>query len=353
MEKKAGGSKKGRIISFVVMIILIVVTLYLLFTKYDFNEILAALGETKPGFIVAAFFAAFVYVMLEGISLRTITNSLGEKRSHVKGFVFASVDLYFSAITPSSEGGQPLMIYTMNRDGISISKSTITAVLFTNMFTSGLLICTIIAAILRPDIFLFQDTLFRICLIVGIVISLLIFVGCILLLRFGHAMRRLGMGVIGLLCKIRLIKKREKYEAKLDAAIEDFSECEAYIKSHPLLTLKVLICAFLQRVVFFTIPYLIYLSFGIGSASFTDVFALQVFVQMAVYALPIPGSAGVTELVLTRLYTAFLYETEAQIASATLLTRAVTFYFVVIVCGIVTLVNNVVTNKKAKDLELL
>lgn len=352
MEKKTKGSKKGRIISFTVMILLIILTIYILFTKYSFDDILNSLRQANPLYIVIACLLVLVYVGLEGISLRTIASSLGEKRSYAKGFVFASVDLYFSAITPSSEGGQPLMIYAMDRDGISLSKSTVTALLFSSMFTSGLLICTILAAIFRFDILTFDNTLFRICLIVGLCVSVFIVAGCAFLLRFGHTVRRIGLWGIGLLCKMHLIKNREKIEAKLDSAIEDFSQCEAYIKDHPFLTFKILILAFLQRVVYFSIPFFIYLSFGIGTASFFDVFALQVFVQMAVYALPIPGSALIMEEVLILLYSTFLYPTEAMSASAVLLTRAATFYLVVIICGAVTLIDNLVSHRKTKDLEL-
>ena len=340
-------NKKSNIISFAVMVLVIGLTLYMIFSNYSPRELWAILEKTNPLFIVAAACLMLVYVMLEGASLRTISRSLGEKTSFGKGLVYASVDLYFSAITPSSEGGQPLMVYTMTRDGIGISRSTITAVLFTNMFTSGLLICTAIAFIISPSLFATDNLWFRLCLIVGLSISFIIFVGCILLLRFGHAMKKLGVNLIEFFHKIHLLKNTDKALHKLDDAVNDFAACSEYIKSHPIMTAKVLLHATLQRIVFFSVPYFVYLAFGLTGATYFDIFAIQVATQMAVYALPIPGSAGATEAMMLLLYQTVYPENYA--VSAMLLARAVTFYFTVIFCGSVTLGDSILHRRKKRE----
>lgn len=343
-------SQKGRIASFAVMILFVALTLFLIFKNYELATILSILQNTNMLFILAACLCMFLYIFLEAAAIRTITRSLGVKQSVFKSGVYACVDLYFSAITPSSEGGQPLMIYTMNKDGISISKATITAVLFTNSFTGSLLLCTAIAALLSPHILFFDNWYFRICLIIGLIVSLAIMIGCLLLLRFGHHAKRLATRLIRILCKIRLLRHPEKAEGKVDKAILDFAQCRHYIAKHPFLTVRVLLLAFLQRVVFFTVPYFIYLSFGLNMASFSKIFAIQVATQMSVYALPIPGSAGATEAMLLLMYETIY--TEDQAVSAMLLARGVTFYLNIIFCGLVTLINNLVSSRKNKELEL-
>ncbi len=350
---RVGRARVGRIVSFVVMLFFIVLTLALIFRQHELGEIFSTLKNNNLFYVLLACLFMLLYVALEGASLGTITRSLGIKIFPLKSFAYASVDLYFSAITPSSEGGQPLMIYTMNREGISISKATVTAVLFTTSFTGGLLLCTLLAAFLSPNILFFDNPYFRICLIVGIIVSLVIFAGCILLLRFGHLARRLGLFVIRLLAKIKLLRRRERAEQKLDQSIADFAGCRHYIATHPLLTIKVMLLAFLQRVVFFMVPYFIYLSFGPeiaipGFSSFSTVFAVQVMTQMSVYALPIPGSAGATEAMLTLLYTELIYPEKQIAASAMLLARGVTFYLNVLLCGLVTLINTLCFQRRQK-----
>jgi len=340
-------NKRNNIISLAVMILIIGLTLYMIFTKYTPSALLEILKDTNPLFILAALGMMLLYVSLEGANLHTITRSLGEKTGLGKGIVYACVDLYFSAITPSSEGGQPLMIYTMTRDGISISRSTITAVLFTNMFTSGLLICTGIAFIISPSLITTDNLWFRICLIVGLAVSFIIFVGCILLLRFGHTVKKLGVKVIGFLHKIHILKNTEKALHKLDDAVNDFSACSEYIKTHPILTVKALLHATLQRIVFFSVPYFIYLAFGLSGATYFEIFAIQVVTQMAVYALPIPGSAGATEAMMLLLYQTVYPENYA--VSAMLLARAITFYFTVLFCGSVTLGDSIHYRRKKRE----
>ncbi len=340
-------NKKSNIISFAVMVLIIGLTLYMIFSNYSPAELLQILKETNPCFVLAAVALMLLYVTLEGVSLHAITNSLDEKKGLFKGIVYACVDLYFSAITPSSEGGQPLMIYTMVRDGISISRSTVTAILFTNMFTSGLLICSGIAFIISPSLIATDNIWFRICLIIGLAVSFFIFVGCILLLRFGHAIKKIGVKLIEFFHKIHILKHTEKALQKLDDAVNDFSACSEYIKTHPILTAKVLLHATLQRIVFFSVPYFIYLAFGLSEASYFQIFAIQVITQMAVYALPIPGSAGATEAMMLLLYQTVYPENYA--VSAMLLARAVTFYFTVIFCGSVTLGDNIHYRRKKRE----
>ena len=340
-------NKKTNYISLAVMLLIIGLTLYLIFRDYSPALILSKMKENNLLYIALAFLLMLVYVMLEGVSLRTITRSFGEQTTFKKGLVYGAVDLYFSAITPSSEGGQPMMVYTMTRDGISISRSTITAILFTNMFTSGLLICTGIALLISPSLLFTESLLFRICLIFGLVVSFLLFAGCILLLRFGHTMKKLGVKLIGFCRKIRLIKNEEKALTKLDDSVADFAACSAYIKEHPFMTVKVLFFATLQRVVYFSVPYLIYLSFGFTDCSYFEVFAIQVLMQMAVYSIPIPGAAGITETMMQLLYLN-IYPAEDIAVTAMLLVRAVTFYFTVLFCGGVTLTDSILHKRKKR-----
>lgn len=337
-------NRKGNIISLIIMIALIGVTLYMIFTNYSPAEILNIITNTNPWYLIAALIMMLLYVGIEGYIHHTVTRSLGENTTFGKGIVYASVDLYFSAITPSSEGGQPLMVYTMTRDGISISKSTVAALLFTNMFTSGLLICTGVAMIISPDLLFTDNVWFRLCLIVGLVISFIIFIGCVLLIRFGHTMHKLGIKLISFFHRIHLIRNEEKALNKLKTAVDDFAACSDYIKANPLLTIRTLILATLQRIVFFTVPYFIYLSFGLSGAGYFDLFAIQVITQMSVYALPIPGSAGATEAMMLLLYQNIYPEDLA--VSAMLLARAVTFYFTVLFCGSVTLIDSIKFRKK-------
>lgn len=341
-------SKKGNIISFAVMLIIIGLTLYLIFRDYSPAMIFQTVKENNLIYIGLALILMLVYVLLEAASIRTITRSFGEKTSYRKAISYSASDLYFSAITPSSEGGQPMMIYAMKRDGISISRSTVTAVLFTNMFTSGLLICTGIAIILHPELLYTDDLLFKICFILGVVVSVILFVGCLLLLRFGHTMEKLGVKIIGFLHKIHLIRNEEKYLRKLKVSVADFAACSEYIKAHPILTVKVLILATLQRIVYFSVPYFIYLSFGFTRASFFYIFAVQAITQIAVYAMPIPGSAGITEKMLILMYEPIYYSEDLAI-SAMLLVRAATFYFTVFFCGTITLIDNMVHKKTQRE----
>lgn len=55
-------------------------------------------------------------------------HSLGEKAGFLQCIKYAFVGFFYSGITPSASGGQPMQLYYMNRDGHSFVHSTIALV---------------------------------------------------------------------------------------------------------------------------------------------------------------------------------------------------------------------------------
>ncbi len=53
-------------------------------------------------------------------------NHLGEKSNPIKNLKYAFIGFFFNAITPAASGGQPMQVYYMHKDGISIGSSTLT-----------------------------------------------------------------------------------------------------------------------------------------------------------------------------------------------------------------------------------
>ena len=66
-----------------------------------------------------------VYLILESVNLGRTLKALGEKSNIFKNFKYALIGFFFSAITPAASGGQPMQIYYMHKDKISVANSTL------------------------------------------------------------------------------------------------------------------------------------------------------------------------------------------------------------------------------------
>ena len=110
---------------------------------------------------------------------------------------------------------------------------------------------------------------------------------------------------------------------------------------------KVLIVNFIQRSCICSVGYLVYRSFGQTALNYFGVVGIQAAIATAANSLPVPGAAGVTEVVFMLLYSS-IYPDSELLVSALLLTRFFDYYFSLVMSGGVTLVNHLRLTKRKK-----
>ena len=86
----------------------------------------------------------FIYFLCQGIYMKSILKALNHKITIVRGMFYSIVEFFFSGITPSSTGGQPIQLYYMSKDKIPMRKSYITLLLNTIYFKLILLFLGVI-----------------------------------------------------------------------------------------------------------------------------------------------------------------------------------------------------------------
>ena len=124
------------------------------------------LKEADPGWIAAAFVSMLGFIIFEGMALLSIVKYFGYKKSIAHGAIYASGDIYFSAITPSATGGQPASAYFMMKDKIPGTVVTVALVVNIIMYTFAILTIGVISVLMRPGIF-FGFSIFSKVLMVG------------------------------------------------------------------------------------------------------------------------------------------------------------------------------------------
>ena len=336
-------------ISGIILVIVICLTMYMLLKDFDISQIVNTILGVNPIYIALCVLMVIMYSLFEGIGLKVVLKTFGTKISYLKGFIYGNIDLYFSLITPSSTGGQPVMAYYMNKDSIPISQSTMAILLNTLNFKAVLLTFATAVLIFMPDIVFNSGTAVTVLYFVGYGMQVLMSTLCFMAMFSQKIVRKISFFFIKLLGKIKIIKDPQKTITSFGKSLDDYAQCAKFVKSSRLIVPKVYIVNFIQRIFLFTIGYLVYVSFGQSTLNYFEVVGIQAAIATAANFLPIPGAAGVTELVFMLLYSS-IYPDRALLVSALLLTRIFDYYFSLLMSGGVSLANHLsVTKRKKKE----
>ena len=330
-------SGKKHALSLAFLILLIVVTFWFLLKDIGFTGLIKAVQKADPVYLLIGVGLVFVYFAGEGEAIRMITKSLGHSVTHRRGFVYACIDFYFSAITPSATGGQPVCIYYMNKDKIPVSVSSITLLLHTVVYKTILILLGFWVMFAKSTWFLGGNLSVKLLFILGIIINVITVVVCLLAMFSRRAIRKMAVWGIRVAGKIKLIKKPDEVTQKLLRSLETYANSAEYIRTHLFLVVRVFVVTLVQRIAMFAISYCVYKALGLARYDLFDMIALQTLIAMAIDSLPLPGGMGASEGVFTMLYRS-VYGVKTLVP-ATVLTRGISYYFALVLSSICVIFN--------------
>ncbi|MBR2511570.1 MAG: flippase-like domain-containing protein, partial [Firmicutes bacterium] len=197
MSEETGGlgSKRRQVIGIITIIVLLVITIFVIKSRgeeIDFRMIMRTMRHADPLFLVLAVVCMLLYVHIEGRAIAVIARPLGYRLKRRHTFVYASADIYFSAITPSATGGQPASAYYMVRDGMKGSDATTTLVLNILMYTASLIILGLWALAWKFEFLLQCTRMVKLLFVVGLAIQILLLLLCFLCMFSKDTIRNLG-----------------------------------------------------------------------------------------------------------------------------------------------------------------
>lgn len=331
--------KRNRyILSMVFFVALVGATFYLLLKDCNFNDIADAVKGAEYKYLILSVIMAVVYISGEGQCLNIIVKSLKGKTSRLSCFTYGCIDFYFCAVTPSATGGQPVAAYYMAKDGVSVATSTIALLLNTIQYKLVLLVLGIVVMIFKFGD-LFGDFWFTFMFIFGVIANIITVALCLTAVFSKALLNKIVYKTVNFLVRIKIIRNRRKALLKYEHHFKDYEGSAEYIKNNPMVNIKVFFVCLVQRLALFSIAYFIYRSFGSEGSSFFDLLAIQVAVAMAVDSLPLPGGVGAAEAFTVELFTT-IYGV-GKVATATLLTRGISYYFCLLVSGVFFVANHI------------
>ena len=318
----------------IVFILLIILTFYILLKDQNILEVFQVMSSAKIKYISIAIACMFLYMVCEAINIRRTLNTFNEKNSFLKDIKYALIGFFFSSITPAASGGQPMQIYYMHKDNISVANSTLA--LLINL--TSMQIITISFALIS---LFFNYKYLTPALLIFFIIGILLNLSALVLLLIGIVSKRMSKWLINISIKLLSFFKVKNIEQKRDRFEEELEKYQAgaiYIKNNKLLMLKTIVTTGIQFILYYSITYWTYCSLGLSGHNIFEIITMQSVLYATVSGIPSPGSVGVTEGAFIEIFKNVF--PSAIMSSAVLLNRGVNFYLFVLISVIVVIIND-------------
>lgn len=336
-------NKKKYTILFFLLILIISLTYYSIFNETNYKLLFESIKSIKIRYMFLCLIIVLLYFIAQGLYMKIVLKVLHKNISLKKGTFYSMIEFYFSGITPSSTGGQPVELYYMTKDSIPIRKSYITLLLNTIYFKLILLILGVFAIILKPEYIFNYSSIYMIFFVLGFIVDIIMCIICYMLIFKQKYVKRILKWIIKVGSKTKIFREKVK-KINVSEVLKDYKEELVYIRSKKISMLISFIITLIQRILLFSVAYIVYRSLGFSKFSYLDLLMIQVSVQIAAEALPIPGGTGLSETVYQTIFVTVFGLAFADIGM--LLTRTFTFYIPILMTGLLVLIIFLKNKKK-------
>ena len=303
--------------------------------NFSFRSFMECIADANKFWLAAAVLAMLGFIGFEACALCSACKALGYPTKFHRGFLYSSSDIYFSAITPSAIGGQPACAFLMMRNGIPGSVATAVLLLNLAMYSSAILVIGLIGFLLRTGVFPNYNAVSKILIIIGYICQIVLAFVFLMLVKNEHLLENICTGAINVLGRLKHIKDKEKKLQNLRGKMEEYRLCTKLLAGQKPLLAKSFLFNLLQRVSQLLVTVFVYMASGGRMAYAPDVLAMQSYAVIGSNCVPIPGAIGVTDyLMIDGLNAVLPSERTVEIE---LLSRSLSFYSCILLCGIVVL----------------
>lgn len=328
-SESVGLKKKKRNIPWGMLYIAATIIALILFGIFnrEFGNVFTTISNLTPGFLTIAILVSIVYFVFEGEIIRLLMKSQGIRLKFLNGMKIGLLGIYYSYITPSSSGGQPMQAAYLRRDKIPVGTSTAVLIMKFFCFQCAFELCSVISFILMYAKLTVENPGIIPFIILGLVVnglSIIFFPS----LFFKPVLRTICKFAKWLVNKFGFLEKRFHLLPSIDRFENDFgSYTDDFKKKKKSLVIGVLL-SIPQFILQMSVIYFIFRAFGYRDVRYFEILAIQCLLQVSVSFMPMPGASGAQEVGFSSFFRN--YFVNQDLYAAVMVWRFFTYYLVVI-----------------------
>lgn len=338
--------KNKTFLRYAFLLCLMIATIYLVLKSLDISMLSNIITMVKKEYLLVGGLVILFYIILEGIILQLIINEQYKLNHSFVGFNLAIMGFYYNLVTPFASGSQPVQIYVLNKYKVPLSKAT-------GIITNKTILYQVVTTIYCTIFIIVNASRLKYDLravipfvILGLVVNLFTFIIGFLAIINKKKIKEICHKVVKYLLKFKLFKFLKCKEDNIDLFIDEYiASIKFFMKNKKLLAITVSLTV-IQIFCYFSVSYCIYRAFNLSGYSFIYLMTLQVYLYMAISAIPTPGNIGANELAFFMIFKRVFPQT--LLGYAVFLYGGFMYYLILILSGIFTIYSHYKMNKKIK-----
>ena len=336
-------SRKKIIFNGVFLAVVFALTIYGVFHGEDLSSMMDAIHRADKRWLIPGIALVAFFIWGESIIIWYMMRSSGIQLKKRTCFLFSSVGFFFSCITPSASGGQPMQIYYMKKEKISIPVSTVILMIVTITYKLVLVVIGIGIAIFGRGFL--HKYLEGILPVFYLGLALNIFCVTFMTILVFHPLLAKAIMVKGmkLLERLHLVKKKDGRLKKLEDSMDTYRNTAAYLKNNPFVIVKVIGITFIPRMALFAVTWFVYQAFGLHGTGFWEILFLQAVISVSVDMLPLPGGMGISETLFLNIFSPVF---GGLLLPGMVLSRGLGYYGELLISAVFTVVAQLTIGKK-------
>ena len=271
------------------------ITVYICLYTADFKSLKHVMGNIQWGWLAGGLACMLVYFLFEAMPPYLVYKRHGYHLPFWQSVKVAMIGLYYSGITPSSTGGQPMQVYYYSKMKLPVGLSSYISVLKLIGFQSTMsLVCFGGFLIKRPFIMVNYPNAVKF-MYLGVGINVVLLAGVAVLLYKPAILHRFLNFVMKIVAKFvgrKAVPMRKRGREEIDNFYESFQKSRKDSRD----VAAVFGCSVVQILAYLSVSYFIYRAFRMPPESFWMLFIIQAQVVCAVSFVPLPGAAGAQEV---------------------------------------------------------
>ena len=339
-------SRKKIIFNGVFLAVVFALTIYGVFHGEDLSSMMDAIHRADKRWLVPGIALVAFFIWGESIIIWYMMRSSGIRLKKRTCFLFSSVGFFFSCITPSASGGQPMQIYYMKKEKIPIPVSTLVLMIVTITYKLVLVVIGVTLTIFGQGFIKAHLYRVRHIFYLGTALNVFCVSGMLVLVFNPMLARSILVKGLDLLEKMHLMKKKSSRLEKLNASMDQYRATAVYLREHVWVLVEVFAITVFQRFALFAATWFVYKAFGLSGSSAFVIIILQGTISVAVDMLPLPGGMGISEQLFLRI---FLPVFGSQLLlPGMLLSRGLGYYTELLLSALLTIVANFTIGRNVK-----
>lgn len=340
-------TKKKKISNTVFLLLVFALTIYSVFKGEDLHAVIQAIMKVNPWYLLPGVAGVVFFIWGESIIIHYMFGTLKIHTKKWTCFLYSCVGFFFSAITPSASGGQPMQIYYMRKNKIPIPVSTLVLMIVTITYKSVLVIIGLFVSFFqRGFVHKYLEGILPIFYL-GVGLNVACCIAMSVLAFHPVLAKGIMMTCLQVMERLHIMKHKPERTERLASSMEQYSETAAYLRTHTRVIVNVLIITFLQRFSLFFVTWFVYKALGLHGANLYDIVMLQAVVSVSVDMLPLPGGMGISEnlflIIFKNIFTAKL------LLPGMVLSRGIAYYVQLLLSAGMTLFAHLTIGQKVQE----